>query len=308
MMHGFGGIQVIDAPSLAERTSIRLGGAAIAEVRLSRPEGFERLPGLLANIGGRVSFLGEGSNIIASDGRLPLVLVRQEPSIPPAVVGENGNEVYIRASAGTRLPALLAKAASLGLSGLEGLAGIPGSVGGGVAMNAGSFGVEIGSLVRSVELFSPKLGLLERPAADFVFAYRSCAPVESLAMRLGGQGEWFLISAVTLALTKAPQERVRESMRAVYAKKQASQPVTAKSAGCVFKNPAPDAPAGWLLEQAGMKGVAVGGMRFSTLHANFLINEGGGTSEQALELIEKAKEKVLAHSGHTLALEVRLWP
>ena len=96
-------------------------------------------------------------------------------------------------------------------------------------------------------------------------------------------------------------------MRDIYLKKQASQPGAAKTAGCVFKNPGPDAPAGRLLDQAGVKGLTVGDMYFSTLHANFLVNEGKGTFAQAMELIELARERVERLSGHRLELEVQLW-
>ena len=97
-------------------------------------------------------------------------------------------------------------------------------------------------------------------------------------------------------------------MRDVYAKKQQSQPVTAWSAGCVFKNPAPDAPAGRLLDEVGLRGFRLGGMAFSAMHANFLINEGNGTFAQAMELIDMAREKVSQRFGHALEMEVRLWP
>jgi UDP-N-acetylmuramate dehydrogenase len=167
-------------------------------------------------------------------------------------------------------------------------------------MNAGSYGVSIGERVHSVEIFSPLLGLRELPATDFTFSYRSC--------RLRDHEGWYLITGVTLAMTKGERALIRERMREVYAKKRAGQPVTARSAGCVFKNPAPQDPAGRLLEQAGLKGMSRGGMRFSTVHANFLVNEGVGSSEQALELIELAKDRVYQESGHRLETEVRLWP
>lgn len=294
------GYTLFDAPSLATRTSIRLGGAAIAEVRLKGPAGLEALPALTARLGGSVALFGEGTNIIAAEGDLPLVLVAQEPDFGLRIEEEREKSVIVRVEAGLRLPALLSRTATMGLSGLEGLAGIPGSVGGATAMNAGSYGVTFGELTRSLRIFTPGLGLVELPATDMVFAYRSCTLKE--------RPEPFLVHEVCLELRKSSRQAVRESMRAVYMKKQATQPVTARSAGCVFKNPAPDAPAGRLLEEAGLKGLSVGGMRFSPLHANFLVNEGNGRHAEALELISLAQERVLDHSGHSLELEVRLWP
>ena len=142
--------------------------------------------------------------------------------------------------------------------------------------------------------------LVERPADAFAFGYRKC--------ELRGHDGWFLVCAVTLELARGDKESIRSRMREIYQRKQQSQPVTAWSAGCVFKNPAPDAPAGRLIEEAGLRGTRLGGMAFSPVHANFLVNEGGGTFEQAMELIELAREKVRARSGHELELEVRLWP
>ena len=294
------GFIILNSPSLAERTTIRLGGEAIAEVRVSDTRCLEQLPELLTRIGGRICIMGEGSNIIAQNGKLPLLLLSMTPMDAPKVVEEKDDSVLLWAHGGMRLPALLSHAASMGLAGLEGICGIPGSVGGAVYMNAGSFGTEIGSLVHSVELFSPQLGLVERHAQDFHFSYRHC--------RLLEPADWFLISGVILRLTKGDKEATRARMREVYQRKQQSQPVTAWSAGCVFKNPSPEAPAGRLLDEAGLRGMRLGGMAFSSVHANFLVNEGEGSFEQAVELIDLAREKVRARTGHELELEVQIWP
>jgi UDP-N-acetylenolpyruvoylglucosamine reductase len=290
---------VIENPLLSERTSIRLGGAAIAEVRLYTSEGIEQLPGLLARIGGKVRVVGEGSNVLAADGLLPLVLLNMDRHGEPQVLKEREDGVLVKVESGLRLPAFLAWAAKKGLTGLEGLAGIPGSVGGAIAMNAGSFGVETSSLLRSACVFSPDLGFVERQRDEFIFDYRHCT--------LPGHSHWFLIAEATFSLRLGKTEDIRAKMRDVYLKKQTSQPVAAKTAGCVFKNPSPDAPAGRLLEEAGVKGLRVGDMYFSTLHANFLVNEGKGTFAQALELIELARSRVRQQSGHELELEVQIW-
>ena len=299
----FQGLDIREGPLLRELTSIRLGGPALAELRVSSARGLEQLPDVAGRLGGRIEPFGAGTNIIARDQDLPLVLVTRKPWHETQLVGEINGRALIRADAAAKLPTLLARAASLGLGGLEGLTGIPGSVGGAVAMNAGSYGVSIGELAHSVEVFSPARGLVEVPATDFAFAYRSC--------RWVGVDGWFLITGVTLALDsldKAGPGPVRRRMREVYAKKRASQPVTAKSAGCVFKNPAPDAPAGRLLEAAGLKGMSRGGMCFSAVHANFLVNDGEGAAEDAMYLIELARERVYRESGYLLETEVRIWP
>jgi len=320
MTHQVQGLVIFEAPLLKERTSIGLGGPAIAEIRVSSASGLEQVSETaqrLCGSGGRIAPFGAGTNIIALEpvGQvLPLVLLTQdiwqEIRVMPSVMEGVQDRVLLKADAAQKLPALLAKATSLGLGGLEGLAGIPGSVGGAVAMNAGSYGVSIGDFVHSVEVFSPVCGLMELPASDFAFSYRSCRWIGPGAP--SADDGWFLITAVTLALSKSDGRLIRERMAAVYAKKRASQPVTARSAGCVFKNPAPEHPAGRLLEQAGLKGMSRGGMRFSTVHANFLVNEGtsggAGASADAMYLIELAKDKVYKESGHILEREVRVWP
>lgn len=290
---------VIENPLLSERTTIRLGGEAIAEVRLYTSEGLEQLPGLLARIGGKVRVVGEGSNVLADDGLLPLVLLNMDRHGEPKILEEHEGEVVVSVESGLRLPAFLAWAAKKGLTGLEGLAGIPGSVGGAIAMNAGSFGVETSRLLRSAQIFSPELGFVERHKDDFEFGYRHCG--------LPGHSSWFLVAGATFLLQQGKTEDIRAKMRDVYLKKQSSQPVAAKTAGCVFKNPSPEAPAGRLLDEAGVKGLHVGDMYFSTLHANFLVNEGKGTFAQAMELIELARSRVRQRSGHELELEVQIW-
>lgn len=297
------GITIIERPLLAERTTMRLGGPALAEVVVGDVAHIDKLPDTLTSLGERVMVMGEGSNIIASDGPLPLVLLRHEDTAEPVIMGEEGGGedagVLVRAGAGLRLPGLLASLARMGLSGLEGLCGIPGSVGGAAAMNAGSYGKEMGQAIHSLLVFSPQLGLVELPAARFSFSYRSCT--------LDGHDGWFLILAVTVRTHRDEQQRIKARMRANYLKKRKIQPVKARSAGCVFKNPAPCVSAGKLMDTAGLKGLRRGGMIFSPVHANFLVHERRGSFAAAMEMIELAQERVAAHSGYTLEREVRIW-
>jgi UDP-N-acetylmuramate dehydrogenase len=156
--------------------------------------------------------------------------------------------------------------------------------------------------VRSARIFSRELGLREVEAEGFAFAYRSC--------RLKGNdsGGDFLVTEVALDLVREKPGRIRERMDAVFRQKQAGQPMSARSAGCVFKNPHPEHPAGRLLEEAGLRGKQCGGMRFSPVHANFLENAGQESFSQAEELIALAREAVERRSGFFLELEVRVWP
>jgi UDP-N-acetylenolpyruvoylglucosamine reductase len=120
-------------------------------------------------------------------------------------------------------------------------------------------------------------------------------------------GDWLLLLAAVFALKESGKNEVLGRMRAFYVRKKLSQPLTAQSAGCVFKNPAPQIPAGRLLEEAGLKGKRVGGMCFSPLHANFLINEGQGSYAAAADLMGEAVALVKKTSGLLLEKEVRIW-
>ncbi len=294
------GFSILPGPLLARRTTMGLGGVALAEIRVEDPLRLDDLPDTLRGIGGRVETLGGGSNIIAGDGELPITLLTLGCK-EIRVLGEDGGQVFVRAEGGARLPALLGALAKAGLSGLEGLAGIPGSVGGALAMNAGSYGVEVWSAVTSIQVFTREANTRERLPEAFEVGYRHCA-LKGLA-----PDERFLVTAATFALTPTDSVLVRERMRKCLEKKRVTQPVGARSAGCVFKNP-PGASAGKLLDEAGMKGQAVGGMSYSSLHAAFMINSGRGTSAEALELLEMGREAVRRTHGIHLETEVRIWP
>ena len=208
---------------------------------------------------------------------------------------KSDDKLLVRCGAAQRLPGLLGWAQKAGLSGLENLTGIPGSVGGAVAMNAGSYGTEFGQVLSRVRLWSPAQGLVWVDADQCAFGYRSfsCPAVPGKS----------LVWEVELALSEMNPKAVRSAMKAAYFKKKETQPVTARSAGCVFKNPESKS-AGMLLENAGMKNVRLGHMAFSEMHANFLVNLGGGTAGEALELIDIAREAVKTKFGITLEAEV----
>ncbi len=289
-------------PYLRERTTLRLGGQALAEVVASREEDLSELPGLLKKLGSAPFILGRGSNILAQDQDLPLALVTVDLGSPPAVVEDRGGEKLARVGANQPLPGFLAWCAKNGLSGLEGLAGIPGSVGGAVAMNAGSYGCETGSRLSAVRVFSPEKGLQTLPASELNLAYRHFSP----CLAGGRAPAWFVIVEAWFVLPCAEPVGIKAAMAENLRKKAATQPISAASAGCVFKNPAPGVSAGKLLDEAGFKGKRLGDMLFSDLHANFLINAGNGSSAQAMELLHEAMAHVYNNSGYKLEYEVKV--
>ncbi len=299
------GFRVISAPSLKERTTLRLGGQALAEVLIQDSSGLEQLPETLRSLGGAPYVLGRGSNVLARDGELPLVLVRLQQPPKPLLLTRDTAGALVRAPAGMSLPRLLHWLAARGLAGLEGLSGIPGTVGGAVAMNAGSFGSETGRCLQRVQVFcGERLEWVDRDG--FVTGYRHFSLLREVETAESAGPR--LITAAEFRLAGADADKVKARMKANLAKKRTSQPITAWTAGCAFKNPEPDAPAGLLLERAGLRGFGLGGMVFSERHANFLENTGHGTSEAALELLNLAQRRVREQSGHELQLEVTVCP
>lgn len=294
-------MQIIPAPRLDRLTTIHLGGQGIALVMPETQEDLEELGSCLEKLGGQPYMLGKGSNLLAGEGQLPFVFVSMRHLVAMEIIAREQSQVKLRVEAGVPLPRLLRFCLQHGLQGLEGLAGVPGCVGGACAMNAGSFGTEIGERVHALQIWTPE-GCRVIPKEDLKFAYRKCILPQS-------SGFTAIISAI-FTLTQAEKGGIFKRMNLGYFQKKTRQPLAAWSAGCAFKNPPNGPPAGKLLEDAGLRGYRAGGMAFSPLHANFLINEGSGSSAAAMDLLDKARYEVGRKSGHDLELEVRLipWP
>lgn len=294
------------APQLADLTTLRLGGACVARIRFSLAE-VEALPALVERLGGRPTPFGGGSNVLAAGGERSMTLLCPVCQYAPDIVGtEADGHVLVRVDAGMRLSRLLAWCARSGLSGLEGLAGVPGLVGGAVAGNAGSFGSDMAGVLRRIGVFSSVQGLLDFSASEIRMGYRHCSIPALAGETQEAKSAWHVITHAILAFRPLASGNVMANMRAAVRRKLQSQPVRAHSAGCVFTNP-PALSAGKLLDEAGFRGMRLGGMEFSAVHANFLVNAGNGTPEQALELIHRASEAVLRKHGVTLRPEVRIW-
>ncbi len=290
----------IRQPALSSLTTLRLGGRAMRGLVLESEADFELLSEQLAADGGQALYLGHGSNILAADGDLPLTVVRLSLGRRIGFREQPDGTVLVDASADVPMPALLGACLKNGLSGLEGLVGIPGCVGGAVAMNAGSFGVETGRLLHHVRIYANGRWATVNHA-DLKIKYRS--------MEFGeGNGE-VIVTNATFTLTKAPKNVIFTRMCHNFCEKKSRQPLESWSAGCAFKNP-PQMAAGRLLEQAGFRGKRQGGVAFSQKHANFLINEGNGSASAALDLLKAARDAVFRDFGIKLETEVRIvpWP
>lgn len=289
----------IPNPSFKNLTTIRLGGTAIAELVLQSGKDLEKLPERLAHYGGKAFFIGRGSNLLVSDGELPLTIVRLMLNKDIEICGEEDGKVLVRVQAGAALNKVLGFCLKNGLSGLEGLAGIPGSAGGAAMMNAGSFGTCMADVIHSIQ-YCVKGSIFISKNKELKASYRK--------LELPFPSEDCLIMEIIFALTPMPINVIFEGMNLNFFKKKSRQPVTAWSGGCAFKNPAGKEPAGILLEKAGFRGKELGGMAFSKKHANFLINTGKGSSEAAFDLLQMAKEEVAKLFGISLEMELKLIP
>ncbi len=233
--------------------------------------------------------LGAGSNVLVRDGGISGVVIRLGG--PFAEVNLE-NETLTAGAAALDLNVALG-AAEMGLSGLEFLSGIPGTIGGAVAMNAGSYGAEIKDVLVSAQILDPDGQLHILSAEDFGFSYRHSQLPPG----------WIVVSAL-LRGTPAPKEDILARIADIRTAREASQPVKGKTGGSTFTNP-PGHKAWELIDAAGCRGLVRGGAQVSEKHCNFLINIGSATASDLEDLGEEVRRRVLEHSGVTLEWEIR---
>jgi UDP-N-acetylenolpyruvoylglucosamine reductase len=238
-----------------------------------------------------VLILGRGSNLLIRDGGIRGVVVcLAHPNF--ANIEVDGSD--LRCGAGVKLKAVAAKARALGLGGLEFLEGIPGSVGGALRMNAGAMGGATFNVVSQVRLMTPDGDLLERSVSQLHIEYRSC-PLFKTHIAL----------AATFRGRPEAREEIARRAREFNETRWKTQPKE-PSAGCIFKNPLPSLSAGRLIDELGLKGTRRGGAVVSSVHANFIINEGAATAADVLDLIDFIKAEAKARRGIDLLEEVEI--
>jgi UDP-N-acetylmuramate dehydrogenase len=274
--------------SLAPHTAWRVGGVAR---RLCTVRTREEFLGALADLAPEepLLVLGLGSNLLVRDGGFggAVIVTRGMKAL-----AREGTKVT--AEAGVPCPSLARRLVPWGLAGGEFLAGIPGTVGGALRMNAGCFGSETWAWVEEVETVDRSGTLRRRRAAEVATGYRSVGVDES---------EYFL--GANFVFDRGPSEAVRARLETFLARRRESQPLTEPNAGSVFLNP-PGDHAGRLIEEAGLKGRAVGGARVSERHANFIVTRRGARAQDVEDLIRLVQETVFARSGVRLVTEVRM--
>ena len=291
-------MQIVSAPDLGQRTSLKMGGRARLEIRVTEDADWEKIPAWMEKEGVDSLIMGGGSNLLVQEGELPLLLIKDSRERQIKVCEQKEDRLKISANAGCGLQFFLGWLQRKGITGLEGLTGIPACLGGAVAMNAGAFGKEIASAVTRLQIWSPEQGSTWLQREQILFSYRN--------LHLGIDTRNWIITKVELELARGDKKKILEEMKKNYRKKKQIQPVKALTCGCVFKNPDSNLSAGYLLDCCGFKGYVCGGVAFSELHANFLINLGRGNSKQAFELISWARNKVYEKFNIDLNTEVKL--
>jgi UDP-N-acetylmuramate dehydrogenase len=235
--------------------------------------------------------LGLGANLLVSDAGVNGAVFRLDEEYWRRVKFEKNT---LEVGAGVDMQKLVLIACRNGYSGLECLAGIPGTVGGGIRMNAGGKFGDIGAVVTRVGVMDSPGTVFERLKDDLVFDYR-----------------WTNISAkfilnATFELDQDDPERIMRKVKEIWMYKRNSQPLNTKNAGCIFKNPR-GLSAGALIDQSGLKGMRVGGAEVSEKHANFVIAHTGATADDVLKLVNIIREKVFEREGVRLESEVQIW-
>lgn len=286
------GIEIHEHVSLARHTYIRIGGAARYYAIPPDLVALERLLLWAAHHHLPLRVIGGGSNLLVSDDGVNAVVV----SLRAACGGVTFEGNTVTAGSAVMLPALARAAADRGLSGLEFAIGIPGSVGGALQSNAGiGDGRCIGNLIESVEVFGGR-GFMTIPRSELRFDYR----------RSSLRGSGVMVVGATLALAPRPAEEIEGEMRRLLEARAKSQPTAQPNAGSIFRNPPGDF-AGRLIEDAGCKGLSVGGARVSEVHANFIVHDSTGTARDVATLMGRIQERVYEQSGVWLLPEIEWW-
>jgi UDP-N-acetylmuramate dehydrogenase len=285
----FGAGLITNRP-LADVTSFRIGGPADLFVVAENESELGFAIAAAHRDGVPVFCLGSGTNLLVSDQGIRGLVVKLGAGF--AHIRIDGLEV--QAGAAALFGDLARLTAEQGLAGLEFGEGIPGSVGGGLVMNAGAFGGEIAKVVTAVRGIDHGGAPLSLTPQEVGFAYRRTALPRG-----------FTITSVAFYLAAGDRVALRGRVDEIHDRRMSRQPCGVPNAGSIFKNP-PGGFAGRLLEEAGLKGARAGGAAFSEQHANFIVNLGGALAREVCELMELARERVRARTGVTLEAEVRL--
>ncbi|MGM9614857.1 MAG: UDP-N-acetylmuramate dehydrogenase [Oscillospiraceae bacterium] len=276
---------------LARHCSFRIGGPAALLVQPASADELAAVCRFLKARGEKPLLLGNGTNMLFPDEGLDRIVVKTCPNVG----GIQTDGTTITAECGATLSRVAVAALNAGLTGLEFAHGIPGSVGGGVAMNAGAYSGELRDVVTRTEYLDADMNVRTLTGAEHDFSYRHSflTDHEGIVLR------------TAFTLSPGDPAAIMARMQELADKRRASQPLDMPSAGSTFKRPAGGFAAA-LIDEAGLKGVAMGGAQVSAKHAGFVVNTGGATCADVLRLMEHIQNTVLERTGIRLEPEVRI--
>jgi UDP-N-acetylmuramate dehydrogenase len=284
--------------SMFNHTSLRIGGPA--DIFLI-PEDITSLKKILNIL--KINIipylpLGNGTNLLVMDGGIEGAVISFRSFRKMEVISDDNKFVNIYVESGVPLQKLVQFSKERGYSGIEGLVGIPGSIGGAVWGNAGAFGYEMKDIIKLVTIMDSDGTIREVRSEDIEFGYR-CSKISLSAS--GGE----MVIGVEVVLKKEKIEDVSSKIEDFLKRKRESQPLFEPSAGCVFKNP-PGLSAGRLIDEAGCKGMRIGDVEVSKIHANFFVNKGNAKASEFIKLMEYVKSRVRDTSGIELESEIKI--
>jgi UDP-N-acetylmuramate--alanine ligase len=278
---------------LARHTTLRVGGPARFWCEPSTVSAFAKLLQFARENALAVFVVGRGSNLLVRDGGLDGLVIHPEGGAFGELSVDAATQ-QITAGAAVKLKQIAGAAAKANIAGFEWMEGIPGEVGGSLRMNAGAMGAEMFEQVVGVRYLDADGQLQEATPRDLEVHYRD---VPSLKTN-------YAVSAVFRGRPGDPAE-IRRLLDQSTQKRKTSQPI-ASSAGCIFKNPSKEMPAGRLVDELGLKDTRVGAARVSEVHGNFIVNDGGATADDVLELIGQIQAKARRERGIELQTEVQI--
>jgi UDP-N-acetylmuramate dehydrogenase len=275
-------------------TSIGVGGRTDALVFPESVAELGKVVAMLRTEGIPVFFVGNGTNLIVRDDGFRGVIISTKGLRAVRIETRGEDRAAILAEAGASLAEVVALTAKEALTGMEFCAGIPGSVGGGIRMNAGAYGSELKDVIESVSLLNGEGRIKSCRRADLPFEYRNLTLPEGACVLSG-----------VFDLARGSREAVEGRIREILRTRTGKHPLEYRNAGSIFKNPK-GMPAGKIIDEAGLKGARIGGAQVSEKHGNFIVNLGSATAKDICSLIEHVQKKVLEAKGIALEPEVKI--
>ena len=281
---------LLENESMSKHTSYGIGGKVMAYITPDDLKDLIKIIKIINKNNLKFYFVGSGSNLLVNDKKINAILITPAKAFKSLTFKNN----RIKAESGVMLGRLVKEAIKHNLTGLESLVGVPGTLGGALMMNAGAWGSEISNYLISVDVINTNGKIKRLYPEDLEFKYRHSSFKSSE----------FILSA-RFELRKATKVEIEKKKVIASRGRISSQPLKFRSAGSVFKNPHNKLAAGFLIDQAGLKGTRIGGAEISTHHANFFINHGNAKAIDIASLIRLSRKIIYEKFGIMLELEIK---